>query len=97
MQDPWSVLKLDPNSDEATIRKRYLELVRDNPPDRNPARFQQIHDAYELARDPLKRLNASLFLEEIKDPLEDIISDLTRKVRETRLPTEALLRLVEAT
>jgi hypothetical protein len=35
------------------VRARYLELVREFPPERDPVRFQEIHSAYQSASDPL--------------------------------------------
>ena len=43
VHDPWTVLNLDASADEAAIRSRYLELVRENPPDRNPVRPTKEH------------------------------------------------------
>jgi hypothetical protein len=51
--DPLAVLGLTPGVDEAELRKRYLELVRLHPPEREPDRFREIHAAYQLAQDPL--------------------------------------------
>ncbi|SRR6056297_3102390 len=50
---PFEVLGLSTNADEATVRARYLELVRQYPPERDPDRFRQIRAAYEAASDPL--------------------------------------------
>ena len=51
--DPLVVLGLAPGADDSEIRRRYLELVRRHPPEREPDLFREIHAAYELARDPL--------------------------------------------
>lgn len=58
MTDPWQTLGLPPDSDEATVRARYLELVRDCPPERDPTRFRALREAYEAARDRDARLIA---------------------------------------
>ena len=34
MSDPYGILGVPPGADEAAIRRRYLELVRQFPPDR---------------------------------------------------------------
>lgn len=52
-EDPFAVLGLPPGSDEASVRARYLELVKRHPPERDPVRFRAIHAAYQAARDPL--------------------------------------------
>jgi len=38
MRDPFTVLGVDDAADDAEIRRRYLALVRDFPPDRAPER-----------------------------------------------------------
>jgi len=54
--DPFAVLGLDENADDDAIRRRYLALVRDWPPDREPERFQALRRAYEAVSDQRKRL-----------------------------------------
>jgi len=54
LDNPFQVLGLAADADEAAIRNRYLQLVRENPPEKNPERFRQIHAAYQIASDPLK-------------------------------------------
>jgi curved DNA-binding protein CbpA len=60
MRDPFTVLGVDETADDAEIRRRYLALVRDFPPDRDPERFQEYRAAYEALGDERKRLEASL-------------------------------------
>ena len=61
MSDPYEVLGLADDADEAEIRRRYLELVRQSPPDREPERFAAVRAAYDEVRDPVRRLEAQLF------------------------------------
>ncbi len=51
--DPLVTLGLPRNSDEQDVRRRYLELVRQYPPDREPDKFREIRAAYLAASDPL--------------------------------------------
>lgn len=51
--DPFLVLGLPREASEAEVRARYLELVKQFPPDRAPDRFREIRAAFEAARDPL--------------------------------------------
>lgn len=51
--DPFQVLGVSQDADEAEVRARYLELVRQFPPEREPERFREIRAAYEAAKDPL--------------------------------------------
>jgi curved DNA-binding protein CbpA len=96
MNDPYETLGLTPDAAEAEIRRRYLELVREFPPDRAPERFTAIHAAYEALRDPARRLHAQLFrIETASDSFEAIAADLRRRLREARLPVETLLNLAD--
>jgi DnaJ-class molecular chaperone len=60
MSDPFTVLGVDETADDAAIRRRYLALVRDFPPDQAPERFQEYRAAYEALSDERKRLEMTL-------------------------------------
>jgi curved DNA-binding protein CbpA len=97
MDDPYETLGLNTDAGEAEIRRRYLELVREFPPDRAPERFTEIHAAYEALRDPVRRLQAQLFHPETKtDSLEGLAADLRGRLRRVRLPVATLLELAES-
>jgi hypothetical protein len=51
--DPFETLGVPRNASEAEVRARYLELVRQFPPEREPSRFREIRAAFEAASDPL--------------------------------------------
>lgn len=90
--DPFAVLGIEPNADEATVRARYLELVRQYPPDRDPVMFSEIRRAYEAASNPIvmaQRLIESASAE--PQPWQELIDEHAR--RPPRLPTELLLSL----
>jgi hypothetical protein len=59
-RDPFSVLGVAEDTGDAEIRRRYLALVRDHPPDRSPEQFQEYRAAYEALSDERKRLEATL-------------------------------------
>ncbi len=85
--DPYLVLDLPREAGDEAIRSRYLELVRKHPPDREPARFQAIREAYELVRDEERRVRFALFYcvrnPDLKANLEAIA--WKPKTRRTRL------------
>jgi curved DNA-binding protein CbpA len=59
--DPFTVLGVSRDAGEAEVRARYLELVKQYPPEREPEKFREIRAAFEAAKDPLsiaKRLIA---------------------------------------
>jgi curved DNA-binding protein CbpA len=60
MPDPFTVLGVAEDAGDAEIRRRYLALVRDFPPDRAPDRFQEFRAAYEALSDERKRLETKL-------------------------------------
>jgi len=95
MPDPYEVLDVSRESGDAEIRRRYLELVRRYPPDRDPQRFAAIRRAYDELRDPQKRMESRLFRMETDDSLDAIRADVKRRLREARISTETLLSLAE--
>ena len=95
MNDPYEVLGVQPGSDGAEIRRRYLQLVRQHPPDRQPDHFVEIREAYDQLRDPEKQLESRLFRMETNDSFDAIIADVKQRLRAARIPTETLLSLAE--
>lgn len=61
MRNPWLILGVPLEADDAAIRRAYLERVREFPPDRFPARFQAIQAAYDLVKTRWARLEYRLF------------------------------------
>lgn len=51
--DPFTILGVSSDAGEAEIRARYLELVKQFPPEREPDKFREIRSAFEAAKDPL--------------------------------------------
>jgi curved DNA-binding protein CbpA len=97
MSDPYEVLGLPRHADEEATRRRYLELVRQFPPDRAPERFAEVRAAYDQVRDPARRLEAQIFGTSTADTIEAIAADLRARLRERldRVPANVLLSLAE--
>lgn len=95
MADPYDVLGVPRDSSEADIRRRYLELVRQYPPDRAAERFTEVHQAYEKLRDPVVRLESTLFDLGSSETMAGIVDDVRRRLRTSRIPTQILLSLAE--
>ena len=59
-QDPLRTLGLTIDATSEQIRARYLELIKQCPPERDPQRFQEIQRAFQFANDPLAYARALL-------------------------------------
>jgi len=94
--DPYSVLGVPRHAGEEEIRRRYLELVRESPPDRDPEGFAAIRAAYDAVRDPTRRLDAQLFEVATSDSIDALAADLGKRARASRIPVNVLLALAEA-
>ena len=77
--DAYTILGLVPGASEADVRRRYLELVRQYPPDRAGDRFAEIHRAYEELGDPVRRVESQLFKLEQGDGMAGILGDCRRR------------------
>jgi curved DNA-binding protein CbpA len=95
MNDPYETLGVTPQSTESEIRNRYLQLVREFPPDRAPERFAQIRAAYDELRDPLVRLQKQVFSTATLDSIDEIAACVRERLRTRRLSVDALLALAE--
>ncbi len=76
--DPLQTLGLDLDAGPEEIRARYLALVKEFPPERDPDRFQEIQSAFQIAEDPL--VLADRLLEPPSDTppdWEDVIAEQT--------------------
>lgn len=93
MMDPYIVLGLPSSAGEAEIRGRYLDLVRQFPPEREPERAAAVRAAYDAIRNPIDRLRHQLFELQSIQTLESIAHEHKPDVRERRLPTQDLLSL----
>ena len=93
MNDPYAVLGVSRGADDVTIRTRYLELVRQFPPERAPERFAEIREAYDRLRDPIVSLESRLFEVSAPFTFESIVAEARPDVRRTRLSSSLLLSL----
>jgi curved DNA-binding protein CbpA len=76
MVDPYQILGISPASDDEAIRGRYLELVRQFSPERNPEKFAEIRNAYEQLRDLKTRLRYRLFEAGRNETIDGIIEEI---------------------
>ena len=94
--DPRQILGISPEAGNEEIRAAYLRKVKEFPPDRAPQEFEKVRDAYEILRDPRRRMNELLSI----DPKQPLVSLLEGCESERRFtgpePWLAVLREPEA-
>jgi DnaJ-class molecular chaperone len=61
----YLALEISPHASDEEIRKQYLALIRQHPPERDPIRFQEISTAYEKLKDEMTRIRTRVL-----DPYE---------------------------
>lgn len=87
-RDPFAVLGVSPASTPEQLRARYLELVREFPPDRHPEEFAEIRQAYDSANDPHRLWQQRLIVGTGPD-LPEVLDE--RPPTPRRIPTDLLL------
>jgi curved DNA-binding protein CbpA len=94
MSDPYEVLGLSDDSDDEAIRRRYLELVRQYPPEHQPEKFAAVRAAYESLRDLNTRLRHRLFEAGKKETIDALIEEIACRSPRRRMSLTTLLDLV---
>ena len=82
-EDPHEILGVAPSAGDEEIRAAYLRKVKENPPDRSPAAFERIRDAYEILRDPRRRALYMLLSANLEAPLVSLLPPRTHERRFT--------------
>jgi curved DNA-binding protein CbpA len=93
--DPYQVLDVPVDADDDAIRRRYLELVREFPPEHSPEKFAAVRAAYESLRDLDTRLRHRLFEAGKNESVEAIIEELSCRSPRRRLSLETLLATIK--
>jgi curved DNA-binding protein CbpA len=91
MHDPYTILGLPDDCDDAAIRARYLELVRQYPPERHPERAAAIRQAYDELRDVNKRLHHRLFDAGKNESLDVLLEEVQCQAPRRRVPLTQML------
>ena len=95
MSDPYTIMGLPGDSDDDTIRRRYLELVRQFSPERHPEKFAAVRQAYESLRDLNTRLRYRLFEAGKNESVDALIEEVTCRSSRRRMSLQTLLTLVK--
>ena len=91
MVDPYEVLELPPDADDAAIRAKYLELVRRWPPEQAPEKFAAVRAAYERVRDRDARLRHRLFDGGRLPSMDALIEEVVCRTKRRRVTLADLL------
>jgi DnaJ-domain-containing protein 1 len=91
--NPDEILGVPANASEEEIRAAYLSKVKEFPPDRSPAEFERIRDAYDTLRDPRRRTRAMLLSMDFAAPLAGLIDGhKSRRIFAGPLPWREVLK-----
>jgi DnaJ-class molecular chaperone len=74
--DPYAVLGISRNADDERIRAAYVAKVKQFPPDRSPAEFELVRDAYNLLRDRRRRAQHTLFSVDLEVSLQSLLDGI---------------------
>ncbi len=96
MPSPYTILGVTELDDDATIRARYLTLVKENPPEREPKKFAEIRAAYEKIKDFHNRMNLWLSPPVNPNEIEEILDELIHAQERNRIPLPKLLQLLKS-
>lgn len=91
MNDPYAVLGVPPDADDQLIRQRYLELVREFPPDHHPEKFAAVRAAYETLKDIDARVRLRLFNTGRRQGLDELIEEAACHAPRRRYSLSTLL------
>ena len=90
MTDPYLILGVTPDSDDASIQAAYLAAIKRCPPERDAERFAEVRVAYEAIRTHKDRLAFELF--DVSPPTMRDLLDRAAPVDQPGRPGEALFK-----
>ena len=93
MAGPYDVLGVTVDATDEAIRLRYLDLVREYPPERHADRFNQIRAAYEKVKTLQQRIEYRLYFEGREDTVDDVMREVFARLPRQRY---SLAKLVDA-
>jgi len=94
MRDPYLILSIGQDADDAAVERAYVEAVKRCPPERDAERFNAIRQAHEQLRTRRDRLNYALFDQTPPHPADilDRVAPAGPPASPERALIEALLR-----
>jgi curved DNA-binding protein CbpA len=96
--NPYLILGVARDADDAVIRKAYLEAIKEATPETQPARFKEIASAYAKIKNETSRHRYELFDTECPDdsPLGVFLRHARLAARSKPLSLEAMKELLRA-
>ena len=96
MKSPYQILGVSEHASDTEIKQAYLQRVKDNPPDRDQQRFQQIQQAYETIKDDDSRQRYALFHFPCIE-FDALLDHAFKQEGDTRpMPTDDFLKLLSS-
>ncbi len=77
-ENPQNILGVPENADTAEIRTAYLKKIKEYPPEKCPAEFERVRDAYTVLSDPRRRMRIMLLAVNPEAPLVSLLDDKKR-------------------
>lgn len=93
MTSPYAILGVSEDANDGTIRRRYLDLIREFPPEHHHEQFARIRRAYEQIQTLDLRAEHQLYHAGREDTIESIIEEASCP---TSRPRPTLAQLLEA-
>lgn len=91
----FDVLKVNATDSDQVIRQSYLTLVRENPPEQNQKKFEEIRNAYEKINTQENRVKYMLFDAPMVG-IASLIENVTKSCQKHSLPSKNLLQSILA-
>ena len=79
--DPARILGVAATASDEEVRAAYLRKVKEFPPDRAPAEFERVRDAYGMLRDPRRRAERMLLAADPHAPLVSLLDARTPELQ----------------
>ncbi len=77
-ENPQNILGVPQDADAAEIRTAYLKKIKEYPPEKCPAEFERVRDAYTILSDPRRRMRIRLLSVDPEAPLVSLLDDKKR-------------------
>jgi curved DNA-binding protein CbpA len=92
VMNPYLVLGVPVQADDQTIRRAYLEAIKQATPEKNPARFKAVSEAYERIKDESSRCKYELFHQESPgaSPLDTVLRHLRMAAKPKPMSMETM-------